>query len=156
MNENHPETLSREELLLLVQAQHQQIQSLQAQLAQRRLAIEEAGSIAQAALQLSGVFQASQLAADQYLESVAALKERQEQDYCRHLEQAEQQARTLLQQTEEECRAMVSRAEKGAAYYWDALQLQLDEFFARRPDLVSSLCQPEGEPEADTHFGPDD
>ena len=39
----------------------------EAELGERRLAIEEAGSIAEAALKLNGVFQAAQTAADDYL-----------------------------------------------------------------------------------------
>ncbi len=43
---------------------------LRDELANRNLAIEEAGSLAEAALKLSGVFEAAQEAADLYLENV--------------------------------------------------------------------------------------
>lgn len=42
----------------------------------RRIDIEEAGSIAEAALRLSGIFEAAQDAADRYLENLQTLVER--------------------------------------------------------------------------------
>ena len=76
------DNFSREELLALVQEQQRQIDLLQRQLGERVLVMDEAGSIAQAALALSGVFDASQQAADRYLESVEHLKARQDLNAC--------------------------------------------------------------------------
>lgn len=65
------------ELLELLLEQEKEIErlqdennELQRQLGIRRLQIEKSGSIAEAALQLSGVFEAAQKAADYYLKSV--------------------------------------------------------------------------------------
>ena len=44
----------------------------EAQLKDREITIEKSGSIADAAMQLSGVFQAAQEAADTYLKSIKA------------------------------------------------------------------------------------
>ena len=137
MTEKSLDNLSREELIALVQ-------SLQQQLRQRTLVMEEAGSIAHAAMELNGVFQASQRAADQYLESAEALKTRQEADYHRRLAQAETQ-----------CREMVAQAEESAQFYWDALNRRIEELMA-----AQTLPQAEGaeptEEAAETSFGPDD
>lgn len=72
--------LSRADLLELMLEQAQQIEELQAELAQaraklakREIALEECGSIAEAALHLNGVFEAAQQAANQYLENVRRL-----------------------------------------------------------------------------------
>ncbi len=46
-----------------------------AQLADRRIRIEKVGSLAEAALQLNGVFEAAEAAAIQYLENVRCLAE---------------------------------------------------------------------------------
>ncbi|MFC3927870.1 DNA repair protein [Streptococcus caprae] len=74
--------LKREQLLELmlqqqetIEMQEQKIRTLEANLNQREIKIEEAGSIAQAALALNGVFEAAQQAADQYLLSVKAIAE---------------------------------------------------------------------------------
>ena len=118
------EKLSREELLDLALTQQRQIEALQQQLMQQTAA-DEAGSIAQAALQLSGVFEKAQQAADVYLENVAAMKLRRE---------TEDAAR--LAQTEARCRDMVAQARESAAYYWDALQQKIEEALASHSDLL--------------------
>lgn len=70
------------ELLELLLEQEKEIErlqiensKLQEQLEIRRLQIEESGSIAEAALKLSGIFEAAQKAADIYLESVTPASE---------------------------------------------------------------------------------
>ena len=45
---------------------------IEAQLKDREITIEKSGSIADSAMQLSGVFQAAQEAADTYLKSIKA------------------------------------------------------------------------------------
>lgn len=49
------------------------------QLHDRKIVMEQAGSIAEAALQLNGVFEAAQAAAEQYLESLEYLSRQQEE-----------------------------------------------------------------------------
>ncbi len=147
--------LSREELLELVQAQQQQIDLLQQQLATRSLIMDEAGSIAQAAMTLNGVFQASQRAADQYLESAEALKKRKESEYYLRLAQAEQQAQALFLQTEEQCRAMTDHAAQSADYYWVALNQRIEELLSAQMLPQTEIAEPAEEPAEDS-FGPDD
>lgn len=78
--------LSRAELLeLLLEANREnerlrsRLQKAKELLAARTIEIENAGSIAEAALVLNGVFQAAQQAADQYLENVRRLAEEQKE-----------------------------------------------------------------------------
>lgn len=68
---------SRLELLDLLIAQRKELERLEnelalanAQLANRTLVCEKAGSLAQAALELNHVFESAQNAADQYLENI--------------------------------------------------------------------------------------
>ena len=70
-------SFSKLELLELLAQQERELQKLrtelaekEAALAERKLKLEKAGSIAEAALALSGVFEAAQQAAELYLESV--------------------------------------------------------------------------------------
>lgn len=79
MNERELKKLSRADLLELLIEQVKENERLtvrlaekEAQLQERRITLEKAGSIAEAALALNGVFAAAQAAADQYLESLAA------------------------------------------------------------------------------------
>ena len=77
MTDKELQKLTRTELLelLLVQSKeidrlNQQLEALQNQVQQRKITLAQAGNIAEAALQLNGIFEAAQAAADQYLESI--------------------------------------------------------------------------------------
>lgn len=77
MDSRELKKLSRGDLLEMLIEQMKENDRLKAelvqkdkQLADRRIEIENAGSIAQAALKLNGVFEEAQAAADQYLENI--------------------------------------------------------------------------------------
>lgn len=77
MTERELRKLSRLDLLELLVRQVEENERLRAELKQaqeqlesRELMLENAGSIAQASLQISRVFEAAQMAADVYLENV--------------------------------------------------------------------------------------
>ena len=106
MNSKEAKKLTRAELLELLieqteenQRLTQNITRLEATLAQRLLVMERSGSIAEAALSLSGVFTKAQDAADRYLLSIR--KKEEESDSL--VSQARQKAQAILEQTETEC-----------------------------------------------------
>ena len=77
MTDKELKRLSRRELLEMLLAQTEknkelenQLQKAQAALADRRIAVEKAGTMAEAALCLNGVFEAADRAARQYLENI--------------------------------------------------------------------------------------
>lgn len=79
MTEKELKKLNRKQLLELLLKQteradqlEQELDEAKKQLEDRRIAELEAGSIAEAALKLSGVFEAAQKAADLYLDNVKA------------------------------------------------------------------------------------
>ena len=93
MTDKELRKLTRAELLEMLIVQTQEVERLREELAQlneqlskRDLEIEKAGSIAEAALQVSGIFEAAQVAADHYLENIATLESRT-MDNCRMMEQ---------------------------------------------------------------------
>lgn len=123
MTDKELKRLSRGELLemLLFQTQEvdrlkQELENAEERLQQRKIDQENAGSIAQAALQLNGVFDAAQAAADQYLENIKAL-EAKSIERCRLMEE----------RTKDKCRAYVRKAESDAAGYWEELLQKLRE-----------------------------
>ena len=76
-SQNPLRKLSKLQLLELLAQQERELQTLrkelaekEAALADRRIQVESAGSIAEAALKINEVFEAAQRAAEQYLESV--------------------------------------------------------------------------------------
>lgn len=77
MTDKDLKRLRRDELLEMLIAQSRKIEELQteldavrARLSSRDILIQEAGSIAEAAVRINGVFEAAQAAAEQYLENV--------------------------------------------------------------------------------------
>ena len=116
MTDQELRRLSRAELLdiidtLLQQKEQaeQQLAQAQAQLKDKQLRIANAGSIAEAALALNGVFDAAQAAADQYLQGVR---------------EAEQKAQQI-----------VSTAERQAAEQWKRFQVQAGQLIQAHSEL---------------------
>ncbi len=84
MTDKELRRLSRSELLEMLIAQTEEnsqlkirLEQAEAQLRDRRIEIDKAGSLAEAALSLNGVFQAAEAAAQQYLENIQRISSRQ-------------------------------------------------------------------------------
>jgi len=73
-----------------------QLEAAQRRLEDRRIDIEESGSLAEAALRLNGIFEAAEAACEQYAENMRARMEQQEREakekYDALIAQAEKQA----------------------------------------------------------------
>ena len=122
--------LSRAELIdIIYELQKQsdekdaQMQEMQTALDERTLRISNAGSIAEAAVSINGVFEAAQAAADQYLASVKSAMA----DMERTLAEAEEKRRTILSDAEKQAADMVRRAEEQVASMEAATEKQCAE-----------------------------
>ena len=99
--------MKRSELLEMLITQIEENEALRANLAaaqeeldKRQIKIDKAGSIAEAALQLNGLFDAAQEAAKQYLDNIQTLNDRQE-SICAEMEgQARAQSDAILSEAE--------------------------------------------------------
>lgn len=149
--------LNRVELLQMLLEQGRQNDALRAQLdqanaqlASRQVALDEAGSIAEAAMQLNQVFASAQRAADQYLENIRTLSGRQEavcakreaesRSKCEQmLAETQKKCQSLEEQTRARCEAMTSEAERKSAAVWDEAKLRLDQLLAQQAGLQSLL-----------------
>ena len=128
--------LSRAELLeMLIQQEEElnackeQLARAQAELESRQIKISNAGSIAEAALQVSGIFEAAQRAADQYLSSVNELSARQE-EVCARMEA----------ETKRKCDAMVEKAQADSQRYWDDISRRMEDFYEAHAGLRELLA----------------
>ena len=141
MTERELRRLSRTDLLELLVAQRRENEQLrcildqtQAQLADRTIQIDKAGSIAEASLQLSGIFNAAQDSCQYYLDNIRLLSERQSQ-VCQQMER----------ETKEKCDRMVAEAELKTQQCWDNCSAKIkqlvDSFEGLQQvmDLYSSL-----------------
>lgn len=142
--------LSRGELLQLLLDQVQeneqlksQVSVLMTQLNQQRITCDQAGSIAEAALALTNIFQDADQAARKYLQEVEVLTVRQEQELREKADQAQAQADKLvadaancaaiirkeadayLADTKEKARKLLEDATRDADAYWEKVNGQV-------------------------------
>ena len=77
-----------------------QVEELEKKLADKETRLEQAGTIAEAAFQMNGVLQAAEAAAQQYLDNLKRLNERQKQICARKEKEAEEKARRILEEAQ--------------------------------------------------------
>jgi hypothetical protein len=137
MTDKELRRLNRAGLLELLVAQGRELELLRQelaeakdQLADRKLRLDRAGSIAEASLQLNGVFQAAQDACEQYIENIESLSHRQEQ-LCAQMER----------ETQEKCQKMLSTARTQSQAYWDEVSGKIQAYIASYSGLKDLLEQ---------------
>lgn len=123
MTDKDLRNLGRKELIEIIyefqkrEAEFQStIKSLSEQLEVKEIQMEQAGSIAEAALVLNGIFESAQKAADQYLLSIKTANEHIAEETQKQLAEAKEQADALLKQGEDAYWAWV---EKGQNEYFE-------------------------------------
>lgn len=111
-----------------------QLEQSQRQLAERTISIENAGSLAEAALQLNGIFEAAQAACDQYTQNIRQRSEnidafctRAEQETREKCERMERETREkcdrMERETQEKCERTLAEAKLQADICWtEAIQ----------------------------------
>lgn len=158
MTEKELRKLSRTELLEMLLEQTRRVEELERQLASaqaalndRRLALNQAGSIAEAALKLNGVFEAAQQACAQYTENIQALSERQAavcaqmeaESYARArqtVEAAERQREKIERTAKQTADAMVQQAQTASQQYWNDVSAKLENFYQQHAGLRELLA----------------
>ena len=117
--------------------------ALSAQLQERQIHIENAGSIAQAALELNKVFEAAQAAADEYVASVlaankntdaaaSALRAQAEAEAQQILAQAQTEAANLKARTQQQCDAETEAAARKRAQACKAMLARTQQEIQQR------------------------
>lgn len=127
--------LKRTELIELLLLQSRELDKqrarrweLEKQLENRRLKLTEAGSIAEAAMEIHHVFSAAQSAADQYLENVRSLQETVEKQ-CREREAA----------TRRQCAGMLGNTSTRINGMWNKIDNCLTAYEKEHPELSELL-----------------
>ena len=101
--------LSRENERLRAGNEH-----LSAQLTDRKLAIENCGSLAEAALQLNGIFQAADAACAQYTENILA-RSAELEERCQRMEQETiARCKKMEEETKQACDLLLAQAQAQA------------------------------------------
>lgn len=101
----------------------EQNHELERELADKRLRINNAGNIAEAALEINDCFRSAQNAAEQYLNEIKAIRE-----------EAEAERQRILAAAQAEAEAIVAGAKKAKGDYDSAIEAILKEFRQSRSD----------------------
>ena len=100
-----------------------------------RQAAESAGSIAEAALKLNGVFEAAQKAADQYVASVCASYGEIEE----RVAEANRERERLISQAHEEAEQIIEDANRQAEQKWVQFNEKVESLLSARAELREML-----------------
>lgn len=125
-----------------LRSMEEQLDSAERELAQRPTmpetnAEQPMGSLADEAVRVSGVMEAAQRAADQYLEGAARRREAQEAECARLEAESRARAEALMAETIRKCKALEQEAEQAAAEKWRSTMKKMDALYARISDLSS-------------------
>lgn len=119
-------------------------------LEKREIALNEAGSIAVAALQINGVFEAAQAASQQYIENIRSLSDRQAAicaqrdvenrvEVERKLKEAEEKCAAMEYASKRKCEAMEQEAKQKSEAYWTEVSRRLQSFYENHRELKRLL-----------------
>ena len=92
----------------------EQNQELERELADKRLRLNNAGNIADAALEINDCFRSAQNAAEQYLNEIKAIREETEAQRHRILSETQEQRERVLSETQEERQRIIAEAQAEA------------------------------------------
>ena len=159
MKDKDLKRMSRAELLELLidktrenETLHAQLDEALAQLDDRMLRVEKAGTMAEAALLVNGVLDAAQRAGQQYMENMRE-RWRQQEETCTKLEEesraqadqllmeTRQRCRKMEQDTQQRCAELYRVAEQEANGKWDDLFAQLDQLRSENAQLQQMLSE---------------
>ena len=121
MTDKELRKLTRGELLELLLVQSKEIdrlngalEQLQEQVQQREIKLAQVGNIAEAALQLNGVFEAAQAAADQYLQTI-----------MNPIGDTQERCNQMLEQTKQQCDELLTDTKLRTAQVWEVIRQEI-------------------------------
>lgn len=93
----------------------EKIETLEAELEERRIHLSEVGSIAEATTSITGIFSVAQSTADLYLHEISSMKEDAQREYEKLIEEAEkkvEEAENIVQEAEKKAEAIMIDVKK--------------------------------------------
>ena len=108
-------------------------EDLKVRLASKEMKIENAGSIAEAAISVSGVFEKAQQAADIYLSELHLMNDDVEERHKARMEQAEVEASKIVEEAKATAKAKIAAANRA-----------IQKYLTEHPEMRSALSSEEG------------
>lgn len=130
--------LSRRELVDIIyqlkkneQEQQSQITKLEDALREKRIRISVAGSIAEAAVDITNVFSVAQTTADLYLHEITCMKKDTEEKCAKMIEDASKKAEKILAESKKKCDDLDARYQRDYQK-WQQLLAQIQTLEQKR------------------------
>lgn len=111
----------------------EQIASLEAELQDRRIHLSVAGSIAEAAMDITGIFSVAQSTADLYLHEIASMKEDAQRKCEKMIEEAKRNVETIMADGKRQYDALASRYRTDYKK-WQQLRAEIKKMEERASD----------------------
>ncbi len=113
--------LSKREMLALLDEREKEIQDLKRNIEElnfklnnKNIAIENAGSIAEASIAVNGVFESAQMACDQYIDNIVQLNDKQLSLSARLEKESKEEALRIINDARTEALEIISKAKQEA------------------------------------------
>ena len=105
----------------------EKIASLEAELQDRRIHLSVAGSIAEAATDITGIFSVAQSTADLYLNEITSMKEDTQRECEKMIEEAKNKVKLILADGKEKYDALATRY-RADYKKWQQLRAEIEKF----------------------------
>lgn len=135
---NDSMNLSKNEMMMVMHDQEQEIEKLKAKVAELQEALDnyeikvsDAGSLADASAQISGLFEAAQLTAETYLENLKKQAEKSDQI----LADVEKQANEIIAEAENVAQKRLAAADVEIENKWSVIQSRLLKMYESHQGL---------------------
>ena len=114
----------------------QEMKQLQIKVEDRKIAIKEAGSIAEASFQLNGVLEAAENAAKQYLDNLQDMHEKEHSELVKKEEEMERRCLDMLELTSKRCNELLDETEQQC----DQMLDETERFCSERERETEEWC----------------
>lgn len=105
-----------------IEEKNSEIKQLKKQLDTKKIDLQKAGTIAEASFQMNGVLESAEKAAQQYLENIQELHDKEKALYTEKKEEFENRCTAVMQATIERCNFMKEEMESKCSEMWETTE----------------------------------
>ena len=141
MTDKQLRSLSKTQLFELLHKQEQEIERLNAEntkLSEQAIGLEQAGSLAEASILVSGIMESAQKAADVYLENIHKIESEKLGSISKLEEEAKQRALRTIELKNAESKARIEQFVKDMLQFFDS---QVSSFSTMKEDLTELIIR---------------
>ena len=121
-----------------------QLEEANSSLRDRSLAIDESGSLAEAACRVNKVMLAADAAAAQYLDNIRMRQAEAEEKSREMLDSARRSCSEMEEETKQRCEDMIAAAKRETQAYWDEVYSRLHRY-CKAGEVMDEMNVPFGE-----------